>query len=164
MALHLLEVVITKKELHNGKGIRMTGWLSCSLCFGDKRYVIHMQCKKPFWSIHLLMMTQDDQGDLQMDYPFIPPDCYYLGYLEEIPLSMVTMDTCYQGLEGIMKLDDLAYEIRHISDSQHLNTLFLREWQTPMQWDLLITWDIRRIGTPVLSRKYQYRPRISSKL
>ena len=72
------------------------------------------------------MMTQDDQADLQMDYPFIPPDCYYLGYLEEIPLSMDTLDTCYQGLEGILKLDNLAYEIRRISDS-HLNTLFLRE-------------------------------------
>ena len=82
--------------------------------------------RKPFRSIHLLMITQDDQGDLQMDYPSMPPDCYYLGYLEEIPLSLVSMDTCYQGLEGIMKLDDLAYEIRHISDSQHLNTLFLR--------------------------------------
>ncbi|VFV33677.1 disintegrin and metalloproteinase [Lynx pardinus] len=46
-----------------------------------------------------------------MDYPSMPPDCYYLSYLEEIALSMVTMDTCYQGLEGIMKLDELAYEI-----------------------------------------------------
>ena len=46
-----------------------------------------------------------------MDYPSMPPDCYYLGYLEEIPLSMVSMDMFYQGLEGIMKLDDLAYEI-----------------------------------------------------
>ena len=28
-----------------------------------------------------------------MDDPFVPLDCYYLGYLEEDPLSMVTMDT-----------------------------------------------------------------------
>ena len=67
--------------------------------------------KKHFRSRHLLMMTQDDQGELQMEYPSMPPDCYYLSYLEEIPLSMVTMDTCCQGLERIMKLDDLAYEI-----------------------------------------------------
>ena len=33
----------------------------------------------------LLLMTQDAQGVLQMDYPFMPPDCYYFGYLEEIP-------------------------------------------------------------------------------
>ncbi|KAF3830790.1 hypothetical protein GH733_002028 [Mirounga leonina] len=77
-----------------------------------------MRRKKLFWSRHLLMMTQDDQGALQMDYPFIPPDCYYLGYLEEIPLSMVTVDTCYGGLEGIMKLDDLTYEIKPLSNSR----------------------------------------------
>ena len=42
-------------------------------------------------------MTQDDEGALQTDYPFIPSDCYYLGYLEEIPLSMVTLETYYGG-------------------------------------------------------------------
>ncbi|VFV36052.1 Hypothetical predicted protein, partial [Lynx pardinus] len=67
--------------------------------FWDKRPVIHMWPKKPFRSRHLLMMTRDDQGILRMDYSSMPPDCYYLSYLEEIPLSMVTMDTCYQGLE-----------------------------------------------------------------
>ncbi|XP_027951822.1 disintegrin and metalloproteinase domain-containing protein 29-like [Eumetopias jubatus] len=112
------EVVIPRKELHHGKGVQMPGWLSYSLRFGGKRHVIHMRRKKLFWSRHLLMMTQDDQGALQMDYPFIPPDCYYLGYLEEIPLSMVTVDTCYGGLEGIMKLDDLAYEIKPLSNSR----------------------------------------------
>uniref|UniRef100_A0A8C0M297 ADAM metallopeptidase domain 21 n=1 Tax=Canis lupus familiaris TaxID=9615 RepID=A0A8C0M297_CANLF len=96
----------------------MPGWLSYSLHFGGKRHVIHMRRKKLFWSRHLLVMTQDDQGALQVDYPFIPPDCYYLGYLEEIPLSMVTLDTCHGGLEGIMKLDDLAYEIKPLSSSQ----------------------------------------------
>ena len=60
-------------------------------------------------------MTQDDQGALQTDYPFVPSDYYYLGYLEEIPLSMVTLDTCYGGLEGIMNLDDLIYEIKPLS-------------------------------------------------
>ncbi|XP_047573002.1 disintegrin and metalloproteinase domain-containing protein 21-like [Lutra lutra] len=112
------EVVIPRKELHHGKSVWMPGWLSYSLRFGDRRHIIHMRRKKLFWSRHLLMMTQDDQGALQMDYPFIPPDCYYLGYLEEIPLSMVTVDTCYGGLEGIIKLDDLAYEIKPLSNSQ----------------------------------------------
>ena len=51
------------------------------------------------------MLTQDAQGALQMDYPFMPPECYYLGYLEEIPFSMVTIDTGYGSLEDIMKLD-----------------------------------------------------------
>ena len=87
------EVVIPRKEVHHGKGIQTPGWLSYSLSFGGQRHVIHMRRKKLFWPRHLVMMTQDDQGALQVDYPFVPLDCYYLGYLEEDPLSMVTMDT-----------------------------------------------------------------------
>ncbi|XP_008581087.1 PREDICTED: disintegrin and metalloproteinase domain-containing protein 21-like [Galeopterus variegatus] len=111
------EVVIPRKEMHHGKGVQVPGWLSYSLRFGGQRHVIHMRRRKLLWPRHLLVMTQDDQGALQMDFPYIPPDCYYLGYLEDIPLSMVTVDTCYGGLEGIMKLDDLAYEIKPLKDS-----------------------------------------------
>ena len=64
------------------------------------------------------MMTQDDQGVLQTDHPFVPEDCYYFGYLEEIPFSTVTINTCYGGLQGYMKLDDLAYEISPLKHSQ----------------------------------------------
>nr|XP_014691929.2 disintegrin and metalloproteinase domain-containing protein 21-like [Equus asinus] len=112
------EVVIPRKELQSGKGVQMPGWVSYSLRFGGQRHVIHMRRKKLFVPRHLLLMTQDDQGALQVDSPFIPQDCYYLGYLEEIPLSMVTVETCYGGIEGIMKLDDLAYEIKPLKDSQ----------------------------------------------
>lgn len=112
------EVVIPRKELQSGKGVQMPGWVSYSLRFGGQRHVIHMRRKKLFVPRHLLLMTQDDQGALQVDSPFIPQDCYYLGYLEEIPLSVVTVETCYGGIEGIMKLDDLAYEIKPLKDSQ----------------------------------------------
>ncbi|NP_001159388.1 cellular disintegrin ADAM 6d precursor [Oryctolagus cuniculus] len=111
------EVVIPRKELHQGRGVQVAGWLSISLHFGGQRHVICMRSKKLIWARHLMMMTQDDQGALQMDYPYIPTDCYYLGHLEDIPLSTVTIDTCYGGLEGIMKLDDLAYEIKPLKDS-----------------------------------------------
>ncbi|XP_075859754.1 disintegrin and metalloproteinase domain-containing protein 21-like [Microcebus murinus] len=112
------EVVIPRKETHRGKGFQVPGWLSYSLRFGGRRHVIHLRPKKLLQPRHLLVMTQDDQGALQMDYPYIPTDCHYLGYLEEIPLSMVTVDTCYGGLDGVMKLDDLAYEIKPLKDSR----------------------------------------------
>ncbi|KAK1346139.1 hypothetical protein QTO34_008608 [Cnephaeus nilssonii] len=112
------EVVIPRKELHHGKALLAAGWLSYSLRFGGQRHVLHMRRKRLFWPGQLVVMTQDDQGALQVDYPFFPLDCYYLGYLEDVPLSMVTVDTCYGGLEGIMKVDDLAYEIKPLKDSQ----------------------------------------------
>ncbi|EPY84846.1 hypothetical protein CB1_000438002 [Camelus ferus] len=95
------EVVIPRKELHHGKGVQMPGWLSYSLYFGGQRHVMHMKSKNIFWPGQLLLLTQDEQGALQMDFPFIPSDCYHLGYVEGIPFSMVTVDTCYGGLEGV---------------------------------------------------------------
>ncbi|XP_070257429.1 disintegrin and metalloproteinase domain-containing protein 21-like [Myotis yumanensis] len=112
------EVVIPRKELHHSKAMQAAGWLSYSLRFGGQTHVLHMRRKRLFWPGQLVMMTQDDQGALQVDYPFVPLDCYYLGYLEGVPLSMVTVDTCYGGLEGILKVDDLAYEIKPLKDSQ----------------------------------------------
>ena len=52
------------------------------------------------WPRQLPLVTQDYQGALQMDYSFVPSDCYYLGYLEEIPLS-ITLDTCYGGVSKV---------------------------------------------------------------
>ncbi|KAI4566506.1 hypothetical protein MJG53_015183 [Ovis ammon polii x Ovis aries] len=63
-------------------------------------------------------MAQDDRGALQRDCPTGPADCYHLSYLEEIPLSGVTLDACYGDLEGIMKLDDLTYEIKPLMCSE----------------------------------------------
>uniref|UniRef100_A0A8B9WZW0 Uncharacterized protein n=1 Tax=Bos mutus grunniens TaxID=30521 RepID=A0A8B9WZW0_BOSMU len=111
------EVVIPRKELHQGKGAQVLGWLSYSLRFGGQRHVIHMRRKRLFWPGYL-KMTQDDQGVLQTDHPFVPEDCYYFGYLEEIPFSTVTINTCYGGLQGYMKLDDLAYEISPLKHSR----------------------------------------------
>ncbi|KAJ8793670.1 hypothetical protein J1605_003481 [Eschrichtius robustus] len=111
------ELVIPRKELHRGKGVQTPGWLSYSLHFGGQRHVIHMRRKKLFWPGHLLLMTQDDQGALQMDYPFVPSDCYYLGYLEEIPFSMVTVDTCYGGLEAAL-LFGVATNVKNVKTSR----------------------------------------------
>ncbi|XP_043777508.1 disintegrin and metalloproteinase domain-containing protein 20-like [Cervus elaphus] len=111
------EVVIPRKEPHQGKGAQVLGWLSYSLRFGGQRHLIRMRRKRLFWPGYL-MMTQDDQGVLQTDHPFVPEDCYYFGYLEETPFSMVTMNTCYGGLQGYMKLDDLTYEISPLKHSQ----------------------------------------------
>lgn len=111
------EVVIPRKEIYHGKGFQAPGRLSYSLCFRGQRHIIHLRRKTLIWPRHLLLTTQDDQGALQMDYPYFPVDCYYIGYLEGIPQSMVILDSCYGGLDGVMMLDDLAYEIKPLNDS-----------------------------------------------
>lgn len=120
------EVVVPRKELRRGQGVPVPGWLSYSLRFGGQRHVIRMRPKTLFVPGPLLLLTQDDQGSLQSDYPFMPTDCYYLGYLEETPLSMVTLDTCYGGLHGILKLDDLTYEIKPLKGSRRFEHVVSR--------------------------------------
>ncbi|CAH6854379.1 disintegrin and metalloproteinase domain-containing protein 21 [Phodopus roborovskii] len=111
------DVVTPRKVTYHGKGFQAPGRLSYSLRFRGQRHIIHLRRKTLIWPRHLLLTTQDDQGALQMDYPFCPVDCYYIGFLEDIPHSSVTMDTCSGGLNGVVMLDDLAYEIKPLSDS-----------------------------------------------
>ncbi|XP_027272559.1 disintegrin and metalloproteinase domain-containing protein 20-like isoform X2 [Cricetulus griseus] len=111
------EVVTPRKVTYHGKGFQAPGRLSYSLRFRGQRHIIHMRRKTLIWPRHLLLTTQDDQGALQMDFPFFPVDCYYVGFLEEIPQSTVTLDTCSGGLNGVVMFDDLAYEIKPLSDS-----------------------------------------------
>ncbi|XP_076984459.1 disintegrin and metalloproteinase domain-containing protein 29-like [Tamandua tetradactyla] len=111
------EVVIPRKQMYQGKDIQVPGWVSYSLKFGGQRHVIHMRLKKLFRLTRLPVLSQDDQGAIQMDYPFIPRDCHYFGFLEDIPYSLVTVDTCYGGIKGILKLDDFSYEIKPLKDS-----------------------------------------------
>ncbi|XP_005068285.1 disintegrin and metalloproteinase domain-containing protein 21-like [Mesocricetus auratus] len=111
------EVATPRKVTYHGKGFQAPGRLSYSLRFRGQRHIIHLRRKTLIWPGHLLLTTQDDQGALQMDYPFFPGDCYYVGFLEGIPYSTVTVDTCSGGLKGAVMLDDLAYEIKPLSDS-----------------------------------------------
>uniref|UniRef100_A0A8D2ANG0 Uncharacterized protein n=1 Tax=Sciurus vulgaris TaxID=55149 RepID=A0A8D2ANG0_SCIVU len=111
------EVVVPKKEVQRGKSLQIPGKLSYSLRFGGQRHVMHLWRKYLLWPRQMALMTQDDQGVLQLDYPYFPEDCYFLGYLEDVPLSMVTVNTCSGGLEGVMMLDDLAYEISPLRES-----------------------------------------------
>ncbi|XP_058157113.1 disintegrin and metalloproteinase domain-containing protein 21-like [Dasypus novemcinctus] len=111
------EVVIPRKQMFRGKSFQVPGWVSYSLKFGGQRHVIHMQLKKLLRPRYLPVISQDDQGALHTDHPHVPRDCYYIGYLEKIPYSLVTADMCYGGIEGIMKLDDLTYEIKPLKDS-----------------------------------------------
>ncbi|EDL97376.1 a disintegrin and metallopeptidase domain 6 [Rattus norvegicus] len=160
------EVVIPRKEIYHSKGIQTQGRLSYSLRFRGQRHIIHLRRKTLIWPRHLLLTTQDDQGALQMDYPFFPVDCYYFGYLEGIPQSMVTVNTCYGGLEGIMMLDDLAYEIKPLNDSQGFEHIVSQIVSEPDVTGPTNTWKRLNLNTgPPLSRTEYANgtPRMSSK-
>nr|XP_045011521.1 disintegrin and metalloproteinase domain-containing protein 20-like [Jaculus jaculus] len=85
--------------------------------FRGQRHVIRMKLKKNMVPRHLPVLTDNDQGAPQEDYPFVPRDCYFYSYLEGVPGSVATLDTCYGGLHGMLQVDDFTYEIKPLVGS-----------------------------------------------
>ncbi|XP_074185275.1 disintegrin and metalloproteinase domain-containing protein 21-like [Rhinolophus sinicus] len=89
-----------------------------------------MKEKKSLLPRRFPVITDNDQGALQEDYPFVPRDCYYYSYLEGVPGSRGTLDTCYGGLRGMLQVDDFTYEIKPLEASskfEHVVSLLVSE-------------------------------------
>ncbi|KAM6202645.1 disintegrin and metalloproteinase domain-containing protein 20-like [Rhynchocyon petersi] len=124
------EIVIPRKMPDRRTGAQRTGQLSYSMRFQGRRYIVHMKVKKSLLPRHFPVITNNDQGAMQEDYPFVPRDCYYLSYLEGVPGSRATLDTCYGGLHGMLQVDDLTYEIKPLETSskfEHVVSLLVSE-------------------------------------
>ncbi|KAF0879301.1 ADA20 protein, partial [Crocuta crocuta] len=124
------EVVIPRKVSHRVSGAERQGQLSYKIHFRGQRHVVHMKVKKSLLPTHFPVITNNDQGAMQEDYPFVPRDCYYYSYLEGVPGSMGTLDTCYGGLRGMLQVDDFTYEIKPLEASsrfEHVVSLLVSE-------------------------------------
>uniref|UniRef100_A0A8D2BBA2 Disintegrin and metalloproteinase domain-containing protein 20-like n=1 Tax=Sciurus vulgaris TaxID=55149 RepID=A0A8D2BBA2_SCIVU len=124
------EVVIPRKVPHRRGEIKMPNQLTYSIRFRGQRHVIHMKLKKNLMPRHFPVITDNDQGAMQEDYPYVPQDCYYYSYLEGVPGSMATLDTCYGGLRGMLQIDDFTYEIKPLEASskfEHVVSLLVSE-------------------------------------
>ncbi|KAM7154735.1 disintegrin and metalloproteinase domain-containing protein 20-like [Molossus nigricans] len=124
------EVVIPRKVSHRVGAAGVQDQLSYRIHFGGRRHVVHMKVKKNLLPRHFPVVTNNDQGAMQEDYPFVPRDCYYYSYLEGVPGSMGTLDTCYGGLRGMLQIDDFTYEIKPLEASskfEHVVSLLVTE-------------------------------------
>ncbi|VFV30775.1 disintegrin and metalloproteinase [Lynx pardinus] len=124
------EVVIPRKVSHRVSGAERQGQLSYKIHFRGQRHVVHMKVKRSLLPKHFPVITDNDQGAMQEDYPFVPRDCYYHSYLEGVPGSMGTLDTCYGGLHGMLQVDDFTYEIKPLEASsrfEHVISLLVSE-------------------------------------
>ncbi|XP_075860013.1 disintegrin and metalloproteinase domain-containing protein 20 [Microcebus murinus] len=108
------EVVIPLRVISKGRGAKAPGWVSYSLRFGGQRHIIHMKVKKLLVSTPLPVFTYTEQDALLQDQPFIPDDCFYDGYVEGFPVSLVALSTCSGGFRGMLQINDLTYEIEPI--------------------------------------------------
>uniref|UniRef100_A0A8C2M4F4 Disintegrin and metalloproteinase domain-containing protein 25 n=1 Tax=Cricetulus griseus TaxID=10029 RepID=A0A8C2M4F4_CRIGR len=107
----LPEVVIPLRVTSN-RTMWAMGWLTYSLHFGGQRHVIYMKANKFFMSRHLSVFTYTDQGSLHKEQPFVQKDCYYHGYMDGDPESMVVLTTCFGGIQGTLQVNGTVYEIK----------------------------------------------------
>ncbi|KAL1772760.1 disintegrin and metalloproteinase domain-containing protein 24, partial [Sigmodon hispidus] len=108
----LPEVVIPLRVAVPSRDMRLAGWKSYSLHFGGQRHIIFMKASNFLVSRHLSVFTYSDQGVLLEDQPFVQSDCYYLGFVQGNPDSMVALTTCFGGFQGMMQINNTAYEIK----------------------------------------------------
>ncbi|XP_007528336.1 disintegrin and metalloproteinase domain-containing protein 20-like [Erinaceus europaeus] len=119
----LLEVVTPLKITGTGGIMRPPGWISYSLHFGGQTHIIHMKVNKNLLARNMPVFTYTDQGVLLEDQPFVQSDCFYHGYVEGDPESLVALSSCFGGFRGMLQIYDTAYEIKpknHSSTFEHL--------------------------------------------
>ncbi|XP_032154578.1 disintegrin and metalloproteinase domain-containing protein 29 [Sapajus apella] len=111
------DVVIPMRITGTAGGMKPPGWLSYVLHFGGQKHIIHIKVKKLLISKHLPVFTYTDQGAILEDQPFVQNNCYYHGYVEGDSESLVSLSTCFGGFQGILQINDIAYEIKPLAFS-----------------------------------------------
>uniref|UniRef100_A0A670IW91 ADAM metallopeptidase domain 20 n=1 Tax=Podarcis muralis TaxID=64176 RepID=A0A670IW91_PODMU len=82
-----------------------------------KGQVVHLQQKKGIVPKDFPIFTYNQEGDLQVDYHYIRDDCFYSGFIQDKPLSSVTLSTCSEGLRGLLQLNNETYQIEPVQPS-----------------------------------------------
>ncbi|XP_060042411.1 disintegrin and metalloproteinase domain-containing protein 29 [Erinaceus europaeus] len=106
------EVVIPMKITDTHRGRKSSDWMSYSLHLGGQKHIIHMKIKKFLLSRHLPVFTYTDQGALFKDQSFVQNNCFYHGYVEGDPESLVALSACSGGFQGLLQINDTVYEIK----------------------------------------------------
>ncbi|XP_067396033.1 disintegrin and metalloproteinase domain-containing protein 9-like [Emydura macquarii macquarii] len=87
-----------------------------------KQHIVHLKQKKGFLVKNFPVFTYNARGQLRVDQPHVPDDCYYRGYVEGSPESLVALSTC-SGLRGFLQIGSVNYGIEPVVTSftfQHL--------------------------------------------
>ncbi|XP_020644117.3 disintegrin and metalloproteinase domain-containing protein 20 [Pogona vitticeps] len=91
--------------------------ITYSLQIGGKGYILYLKQRTGLIPKHFPIFTYSKEGDLQVDYPFIRDDCFYRGFVQGNPHSLVTLSTCSGGLRGLLQLANEIYEIEPVQAS-----------------------------------------------
>ncbi|XP_008153475.3 disintegrin and metalloproteinase domain-containing protein 29 [Eptesicus fuscus] len=156
------EVVIPLRITSTGLSMKFPGWLCYGMHFGGERHIVYMKVKKHLLSRHFPVFTYSDQGALLEDQPFVQNDCYYHGYVEGDPESLVALSTCFGGFRGLLQINDIAYEIKPMVFSTKFEHLIYKmdredtQYQTMksgfMQEEIVQQFEFQEIGNSTLKQ------------
>ncbi|XP_044845467.1 disintegrin and metalloproteinase domain-containing protein 9-like isoform X1 [Mauremys mutica] len=108
--------VIVPRKLAPKEGKATKDEMSYAIKVEGKIHVVHLKQKKGFLVKNFPVFTYDARGQLRVDQPHIPDDCYYHGYVENTPESYVALSTC-SGLKGFLQIGSLNYGIEPVETS-----------------------------------------------
>ncbi|XP_036621985.1 disintegrin and metalloproteinase domain-containing protein 30-like [Trichosurus vulpecula] len=119
--------VIIPRQLGPRKGDpEVAGRTSYLLQVEGKKQVVHLRPKRLLLSRHLRIFSFTGQGAILEDQPYIPDDCNYGGYVEGSPDSVVTLNTCFGGLRGILNMNGSLYQMEPLKASTKFEHMLYR--------------------------------------
>ncbi|XP_038621389.1 disintegrin and metalloproteinase domain-containing protein 20-like [Tachyglossus aculeatus] len=145
-------VVVPRRVTPRGRAgeADVPGALSYVLPVDGQSRLLHLRPKKLLLAPRLPVFTYTDRGALTVDQPFVPDDCYYHGFVEGTPESLVALSTCTGGLRGMLQLGPLVYEIEPLPASAGFEHALSRTGageagpETPGLWCGVTEEEIRR--------------------
>ncbi|XP_012878548.1 PREDICTED: disintegrin and metalloproteinase domain-containing protein 1b-like [Dipodomys ordii] len=123
------EIVIPEQlTVKRGEGLVQT--VSYMLFIQGQKQLVHLKVKTDY-SVSGFPIYSYQRGVLEQAVPWISQDCHYEGYIEGVPHSFVSVNTC-SGLRGILITEEASYRIEPMPSSQRFeHVLYATAHQAP---------------------------------
>uniref|UniRef100_A0A8C9B1R4 Disintegrin and metalloproteinase domain-containing protein 1a-like n=1 Tax=Prolemur simus TaxID=1328070 RepID=A0A8C9B1R4_PROSS len=81
-----------------------------------QKHLVHLKVKRDYF-VNNFPVYSYHNGILEQELPFISHDCHYEGYIEGVPGSFVSVNSC-SGLRGILIKEGKSYGIEPVDSSK----------------------------------------------
>ncbi|XP_048338931.1 disintegrin and metalloproteinase domain-containing protein 2-like [Sphaerodactylus townsendi] len=95
--------------------------VSYTITIEEKIYTVHLK-QQTFLPDDFMVYTYKKGGVVHPIFPYIKSDCFYQGYIEGFPNSLVILSTC-SGLRGLLQFENISYGIEHLESSTQFEHL-----------------------------------------
>ncbi|XP_069924676.1 disintegrin and metalloproteinase domain-containing protein 32-like isoform X3 [Oryctolagus cuniculus] len=117
-----LQIILPEKIQANASGKFKVRYdqMSYIIPINETLYTVHL--KQRYFLVDTFMVYLYNQGSESSHSSHIQPQCYYQGYVEGYPNSIVTLSTC-SGLRGILQFENVSYGIEPLESTvqfQHI--------------------------------------------